>query len=204
MLTGTLGNLLNRGLPRSARAQQLTAELAGKSLALEVRGVVTLRLASNGTTLEVTAGGGEADARLSVGLLGAIGLAGADAQRAVQRGDATISGDAELAAKFRELLRLLRPDPEEELSLIVGDVPAHQLGRAGRALLALLRRATDTTWRNTADYLAHERAHLIPRREGEQFLRGVDALREDVDRAAARLEQLTLARTRAADRSRSP
>ena len=204
MLTATLGNLLNRGLPRSVRARQLTAELAGRSLALEVRGLITLRIASNGTTLAVSAGGTDADASLSVGPLGLIGLAGADAQRSAQRGDAAIRGDAELAARFRELLELLRPDPEEELSLIVGDVPAHQLGRAARALLELLRRASDTAWRNTADYLAHERAHLVPRREGEQFLRGVDALRDDVERAAARLEQLALARTRAADRSRSP
>jgi ubiquinone biosynthesis protein UbiJ len=30
----------------------------------------------------------------------------------------------------------------------------------------------------------------VPRAEGEQFLRGVDAVREGVDRAAARLENL--------------
>jgi ubiquinone biosynthesis protein UbiJ len=202
VLTETLGNLLSRGLPRSLRAQQLCAELAGRSLALEVSGFGTLRIESTGASLSVTAGGAAADARVSVGPLGLLRLAGAEAQQAVQRGAAAVGGDAEVAARFRELLRLLRPDAEEELSLLVGDVPAHQLGRLARTLLSLLRRAIDTAWRSSADYLAHERADLVPRREGEPFLRAVDALREDVDRAAARLEQL--GRSRAAGGTRTP
>ena len=189
-----LGNLLNRGLPRSGRARQLCAELAGRSLALEVRGLATLRIESNGVTLSVTQSTAEADARLTVGPLGLLALMGADAQRALQRGDATIAGDAEVAGKFRELAWLLRPDPEEELSLVLGDVPAHQLGRLARGALEWGRGAARSAWRNGADYLSHERADLVPRREGEQFLRGVDALREDVDRAAARLEQLSARR----------
>jgi len=52
------------------------------------------------------------------------------------------------------------------------------------------RRAVRTTVENVAEYLAHERSDLVPRAEGEQFLRGVDALREDVDRFEARLELL--------------
>ena len=50
------------------------------------------------------------------------------------------------------------------------------------------RRAADTTLRNLAEYLGHERADLVPRHEGEQFLRGVDTLREGVDRLQARLD----------------
>jgi ubiquinone biosynthesis accessory factor UbiJ len=202
VLTQILGNLLSRGLPRSLRARQLCAELAGRSLALEVSGFGTLRIGSTGATLSVTAGGANADARVSVGPLGLLRLAGDDAQQAVQRGTAAVSGDAEVAARFRELLQLLRPDAEEELSLVVGDVPAHQLGRLARTLASLMRRTVDTAWRSSADYLAHERADLVPRREGEPFLRAVDALREDVDRAAARLEQL--GRSRAAGGTRTP
>ena len=59
-----------------------------------------------------------------------------------------------------------------------------------RAALRLPRRAACTSLLNLAEYLGHESGDLVPRREGEQFLRGVDTLREDVDRAAARLELL--------------
>ncbi len=206
MLIETLGNLLNRGLPRSVRARQLTAELAGRSLALEVRGFGSLRLESNGSTIAVTKGGdqAQADAALAVGPLSLFALAGEGAQAAVQRGDAAMSGDPEIAARFRELLTLLKPDPEEELALVLGDVVAHRLGRLAALTAALGSRAADTAWRSTADYLAHERADLVPRHEGEQFLRGVEALREDLDRLAARIELLARRRGTAAQRPRAP
>ncbi|MGC1728721.1 MAG: hypothetical protein WA747_05005, partial [Steroidobacteraceae bacterium] len=62
--------------------------------------------------------------------------------------------------------------------------------RLARSALRLPRRAARTALANLAEYLGHERGDLVPRREGEQFLHGVDALREDVDRLAARLELL--------------
>jgi len=206
VLSETLGQLLNRGLPRSGRARELAAELAGRSLALEVRGFGAVRLESDGSTLAVTAGDAPAvaDAGLSVGPLGLLALAGEGAQAAVRRGEASMSGDAEIAGKFRELLTLLRPDPEEELSLVLGDVPAHQLARLVRGALAWSARAADSAWRSTADYLAHERADLVPRHEGEQFLRGVEALREDLDRLAARIELLARRRAERTHRSRTP
>jgi ubiquinone biosynthesis accessory factor UbiJ len=206
VLSETLGQLLNRGLPRSLRARELVAELAGRSLALEVRGFGAVRLESNGSSLAVTSGSGsaQADAGLSVGPLGLIALAGEGAQAAVQRGEAAMSGDGEIAGKFRELLTLLKPDPEEELSLVLGDVPAHQLARLARGALAWGARAADSAWRSTADYLAHERADLVPRHEGEQFLRGVEALREDLDRLAARIELLARRRAARTGGSRTP
>jgi ubiquinone biosynthesis protein UbiJ len=109
----------------------------------------------------------------------------------LQRGDVRIDGDAELAQKFRELALLLRPDLEEELSLVLGDVPAHQVGRFARAAFSWTRKAATTTVRNVAEYLGHERQDLVPRSEAEQFLQGVDTLREDVDRLAARIDLLT-------------
>ena len=39
MLSATLDNLLNRGLPRSPRARQLCAQLEGRSIALEIRAI---------------------------------------------------------------------------------------------------------------------------------------------------------------------
>jgi ubiquinone biosynthesis accessory factor UbiJ len=191
MMLATLENLLNRGLPRSVRARQLCAELEGRSLAIEIRDIARLRVASNGLQLTVTRDEEPADATVSGGPLGLAALAADSPEAVLQRGGVAIAGDAELAQKFRELGRLLRPDLEEELSLLVGDVPAHQLGRLARLGLGFGRSGLSTTVRNAAEYLAHERADLVSRNEGEQFLRGVDAVREGVDRLAARLEQLT-------------
>lgn len=190
MLNTALENLLNRGLPRSPRARQLCAELAGKSLAVEARDLTRLRIRCNGVTLEVMRDAAPADASLVGGALSLLGLLGGSPQALLQSGAVTMGGDPELAQKFHQLLVLLRPDAEEELSGLLGDVPAHQLARLARLSLQFVRRAADTGITNAAEYLGHERGHLVPRAEGEQFLRGVDAVREGVDRAAARLENL--------------
>ena len=41
-----------------------------------------------------------------------------------------------------------------------------------------------------AEYLAHERGDLVPRAEAEDFYRGVERLREDLDRLDARTRAL--------------
>ena len=196
MLNETLANLLNRGLPRSPRARQLCAALAGKSVAIVIRDLARFRVSSNGQTFDVSRDASPANATIAGGPLSLLALSGESAQAVLQRGDVTLGGDTEVAEAFRELARLLRPDLEEELALVVGDVPAHQLGRLARLTAGFGRRAADTTLRNLAEYLGHERADLVPRQEGEQFLRGVDTLREGVDRLQARLD--VLARRRGA------
>jgi len=190
MLTAVLANVLNRGLPRSVRARQLVAELDGRSVAIALRDLARLRVSSNGQTLAVSLDESVADATLSGGPLSLLALGGPRAQALLQRGDVAITGDTEVAGRFRELLALLRPDPEEELSLVIGDVAAHQLGRLARLAGGLGRRAARAQLANLAEYLGHERRDLVPRNEGEQFLRGVEALREGTDRLQARLELL--------------
>src|ERR1700751_3895452 len=157
MLTATIENVLNRGLPRSPRAQQLCAELTGRSVAVEVREITRLLLESTGSTLRISRGGAGADAEIVGGPFGLLALSAEHPEAVLHRGDVEIRGDAELAQKFRELVLLLRPDLEEELSGLIGDVPAHQIGRFARAAFGWTRKAAQTTARNAAEYLGHER-----------------------------------------------
>ncbi|HVS78640.1 MAG TPA: SCP2 sterol-binding domain-containing protein [Steroidobacteraceae bacterium] len=188
MLTATIENVLNRGLPRSPRAQQLCAELTGRRIAVESPAMARLLVESTGSSLRITRGSLPADAEVIGGPLSLLALGRADA--ALSGGEVEVRGDAELAQKFQELARLLAPDPEEELSLLIGDVAAHRIGRFARGALGWTRDAAATLLRDVGEYFSHERGDLVSREEGEQFLRGVDALREDVDRLDARLELL--------------
>lgn len=190
MLTATIENVLNRGLPRSPRAQQLCAELAGRRIAIEAPAMARLLIESTGNSLRITRGTLPADAEVIGGPLSLLALGGVS-DASLSRGEVEVRGDAELAQKFRELARLLAPDPEEELSILIGDVAAHRIGRLTRGALNWTRNAAATLLQDVGEYFGHERADLVPRAEGEQFLRGVDALREDVDRLDARLELLT-------------
>jgi ubiquinone biosynthesis accessory factor UbiJ len=192
VLSAPIQNLMNRGLPRSPRARQLCNELLGKRIAIDVRGVARYVVESLGPTLSVTrAASAAADAEIRGGPAGLWALGGENPEAAMQRGDVQILGDAQVAEKFRELALLLRPDVEEELALLIGDVPAHQLGRMARATTAWGRKALGTAMTNFAEYFAHERGDLVSRAEGDQFLAGVDALREDVDRLEARIQLLS-------------
>jgi ubiquinone biosynthesis accessory factor UbiJ len=190
MLT-TIENVLNRGLPRSPRARQLCNELDGKRLALDVRGVTRILVRSSGAVLHLTRdAAAEADAEVSGSPLNLLALAGRSPEVVLQKGAVEIRGDADVARNYRELAHLLLPDLEEELSLAIGDVPAHQLGRLARTAFDWSRQAAATAVQNVAEYLAHERADLVPRAEADQFTSGVDRLREDVDRLEARIKLL--------------
>jgi ubiquinone biosynthesis accessory factor UbiJ len=188
MLTEAIENLLNRNLPRSPRALELTAALKGKSVRIEARALGwVLRCESLGSSLQLArAGDATADAEISGSLMNLAALAGAHPEDVIQRGDVSIRGDAEIAQQFRELAMLLKPDVEEELARLIGDTPAHQALRFVKMATNFGRRAATTGVRNVAEYFAHETGDLVPRAEAEDFYRGVERLREDLDRLEAR------------------
>lgn len=105
-------------------------------------------------------------------------------------GELAIEGDAAVGREFQAILAQMDIDWEEQLSTVVGDAAAHQIGVIWRGFRNWGRRTGDTLWRDGADYLRHELRALPPRPAVEQFLSAVDTLREDADRLAARIERL--------------
>jgi len=99
-------------------------------------------------------------------------------------------GDPLVAQSLQQLVRRLHPDWEEELSRLVGDVAAHQLGRAARGLRDWLRQARDTLLTDTAEYLHEESRALPDAGHTGALLDDVDTLRSDVDRLEARIRRL--------------
>ena len=101
-----------------------------------------------------------------------------------------IEGDVEIAQKLKSVMEHLDPDWEEELSNHVGDVAAHQIGRAARGLRQWLQSAHKTVEQNAAEYFQHEAKLLATHEQAERFVHDVDQLRDDVERLAARIERL--------------
>lgn len=184
-----LESVLNRNIAGSSAARSLCKRLEGKVLALRFTGLpLSISFQSDGErmTLE-TAQPQAASATLSGTPLSFLQLAGATPETALRTGAVHIEGDAEVAQTFSELLRAARPDLEEELSRIVGDVAAHQVGNVARSMLAFGRRTADTFAQNVAEYLQEEGRDLPTRTEADEFIVGVDKLRDDVERLQARL-----------------
>jgi ubiquinone biosynthesis protein UbiJ len=192
MLLEQIATVLNRGVAASSRAQALCERLEGRALGVRVEGLpvhVVARVAARQITLAGN-GGAEPDSTVSGTPLSLLSLVGPDAQGRLRSSSVTITGDAEIAQSFHELLRAARPDFEEELSRLVGDVTAHQIGNLVRSATGWGRKAGKTFAANVSEYLQEESRDLITRTEIEEFLAGVDELREAADRLHARVERL--------------
>jgi ubiquinone biosynthesis protein UbiJ len=182
--------LLNRGIESSAQAGALAVRLNSSTLRLRVAGIAPIRIATAGGRLILTASDEAADATIGGSPLALLQLARGGAGASSRASAARIEGDAEVANRYRQLLALARPDLEEELARIVGDLPARRLSQLARHTFNWVRNAKRTTGENLAEYLQEESRDLVNKVELEEFLHGVDAVRETADRIEARLARL--------------
>ncbi|GFE78558.1 hypothetical protein GCM10011487_05580 [Steroidobacter agaridevorans] len=187
-----LESLLNRNIAASSAARALCRRLDSKVMALHVEGMpLSIYFRSNGEQMSLdTQHEGTPNATLSGTPLSLLRMAGPAPEAALRTGSVHIHGDAEIAQTFSELLKQARPDLEEELSRVIGDVAAHQVGNAARSALGFARRAVDTFAQNVSEYLQEEGRDAPSRTEADEFITGVDKLRDDVDRFEARLSLL--------------
>jgi ubiquinone biosynthesis protein UbiJ len=186
-------SLLNRGLDQSFRARAVAGRLNGTSMELRIEGLAPIRIAAFSGRLALATGPGSgADAVIAGPPLALLDLFARREDSTVARGSERVhvSGDAEIAARYRELLELARPDWEEELSRLIGDLPARRVALAARAALSWARGFARSARANVAEYLQEESRALVSKPEVEEFLSQVDALRETADRVEARIARL--------------
>jgi len=182
--------LLNRSIAASAQAEALARRLQGTSLQVEVEGITRIRATAHQGRLALLAGeDSAADATIKGSMPALLQLLKAGPNRSGAAA-AQIRGDAEIANRYRDRFILARPEPEEELSRWIGDFPARRLWQFAERTREFAGRARRTIGENIAEYLQEEGRDLVNRTELEEFLRGVDELRESSDRIAARLGRL--------------
>ena len=179
---------------------------------IRIEGFAPIRIAVSSGRLSLARGGeGTADAVIAGSVFALLDLFARREDGAVAHERVQISGYAETAARYRDLLELARPDWEEELSRLIGDLPARRLSLAAQAALSwargfaraarsgirasiVVRRcergAARTARANVAEYLQEESRALVSKPEVEEFLANVDELRETADRVEARLANL--------------
>jgi ubiquinone biosynthesis protein UbiJ len=180
--------VFNRNIAASSAAAALVKRLEGTSLQVDITGMTRIRASAFAGRLGLAAGDDTpADAHITgspPALLQLLrGSTTAQSRAAVQ-----IRGDAEIANLYRELFTAARPDLEEELSRWVGDMPARHLSQLAKSVRTWARRARRTAGENIAEYLQEEGRDLVTKTEMQEFLRGVDDLRDGVDRVEARLK----------------
>ena len=149
-----------------------------------------LLVESTGSSLRVTRGSLPADAEVIGGPFSLLALGGAARTRPVRAArsrSAAMRSWRRNSASWRGC-----SGPIRRRSCRSSSAMWRRIGSGGWRAARWLGPATRPRpcCRIRGEYFGHERGDLVPREEGEQFLRGVDALREDVDRLDARLELL--------------
>ena len=184
--------LVNRRIAMTTPARELCEQLQGKVIAIRVRDTALAMYArvDGGELVLLGEFEAEPDAAITGSLLSLARLSGASGEAAVRDGSLELAGDAEVARDFQRLLQYGRPDLEEELSGLVGDVAAHEIGELARRLGRWGEQARDTLRQNLSEYLQEESRALPTRYEVEEFRARVESLRDDAARLDARLQRL--------------
>ncbi len=101
-----------------------------------------------------------------------------------------MKGDMELAQEVSFLARHLRWDVEEDLSRVLGDVPAHRIVSTARAVTGWGRDASVRMAQGAAEYWTEESPLIASRVKVEGFVREVAELRDAVERLEKRIERV--------------
>ena len=187
-------SLLNQHIQKSSTAQDRLFALAGRSLAINIRNFdIKLQLDAEQTRLEVSMISDDSivatTATISGTPLTLLSLLNVSTLADFRAAGVEFSGDIQTAEAFAELLRFARPDLEEELSHLVGDIVAHKMARSVRRVKGWGTRAIDALTMDTSEFLQEEIRQLPPRVEVESFSREVERLREDTDRTVQRVDK---------------
>ena len=187
-----IAGVLNRNILATTPARELCRELDGTVVAIRVSNTaLAASFIVHSDHLELTTEiSDDPDVLISGSLLTLARMAGASGGTTLRDGSLEMAGDVLLAEKFQRLLDFAKPDIEEELSGLVGDAAAHSLGKLARGVSNWSAQARDTMSDNIREYLQEESRDLPSRYEVERFTADVDALRDDVERLAARIERM--------------
>jgi len=113
-----------------------------------------------------------------------------DKKQAFFKDGVTLEGNAELGQQIVDLFNELEIDWEEQLSHLVGDLPANRIGRLTRSFLNWGKEARSSLTQNLNEYVHEEKPWFPPKEALQDFFRDVDELRLDLDRLEARSKLL--------------
>lgn len=102
----------------------------------------------------------------------------------------TIEGDADFANAISQLTQTLRWDAEDDLSKVIGDIPAVKVVSGVRHVTDSVKNTAKKLAENTAEYLTEENPVLVSPVATSSFAKDVVKLRDDIERLTKRIERL--------------
>lgn len=189
--------LINHLLSQHGWARDKLMAHAGKSVRVDAMPFVIALAVTPSGAVEAIPDPGKADVAFKLSLA-QLPLMLADPERALK--SVHLEGDAEFAHTLGTLMRELRWDAEEDLSQVIGDVPAFRAMQGVRALNAWGRDAAQRLAGSSAAFLVDEEPMLVRPQMLDQFACEVAAARDACSRLEKRVELLETRNRAAGDR----
>jgi ubiquinone biosynthesis protein UbiJ len=183
--------LLNRRLDAASPAAALREELEGSTLVIDPDEAPAIAFTVVERRLALSFDVGESPGAIVSGpILQLTRFANAGSLEAARDVQVTIQGDTRTASGFARLLAIAKPDLEEELARVLGDVPARQLGNALRGVGEWFARARSSLHNDVSEFLKEESRDVPPRDEFNAFDERLRTLDERLDALGRRVDAL--------------
>lgn len=186
-----LAILINRQIAVTTPAREICSEIEGSVVGVRVKdSALAIYFHVHADSIALTGQfDQDPDVLISGSLLSLGKLATPDAADAIRDGSVELHGDARVAQSFQRLLLYGKPDLEEELSALIGDSAARNVGEMAKRLLSWGSDVRTTMGQNFSEYLQEESGAVPTRHEVDQFRDDLNVLRDDVARFEARIAQ---------------
>lgn len=183
---------LNRALALDEDTRTALAALEGRQVQLHLQSPpLALAITVVDGALQVGPASGEADLSVRASLSALLRqLPPLRRDDAAPVGQLRIEGDAELARRLQKLAQGFEPDWAEPLTRVFGDVLGMQMANGFAFALRRAKTAAQGFASDSADWLTEESRVVVGREELAAFHEDVDAIRDDVERLAARIARL--------------
>lgn len=186
---------LNRAVALDPDTRDALSALDGRRIALALESPpLALEIGVHGGYLQVGPPLREADLAVRGTVGGLLGqLPFLARARTRPQGRLHVSGDAALAQQLQKLVSRFSPDWQQPFVEAFGEVAGVQLARAAAAALREVRHTGRRLAEAGAEFLVEESRDVVGGEELAAFCDDVDALRDDVERLAARVARLRVA-----------
>ena len=188
MLKTLSTRVLQHLISQNSWANAMLQPFAGKSVQFKIASMSTALVILENGSLTIAGETNIPDATVTMSLSIALRLMAKDeaAKRLI-----SIEGDTHFAAELAKVFANMRWDYEDDLSKLVGDIPANKMGTLARDAAKSVKETSVNLAEMLSEYWQEEKPMIAKKRHVETFISQVDTLRADVDRLDKKLLKLT-------------
>ncbi len=188
MLTSITVSPINHVLRRESWACRRLQSHSGKTICIRILPLFELNIIiqANGE-LQETPKHNEMDATLTLSPIILAGLLAHDEQSFTH---IESSGDIDLAAELINIGKNIHFNAEQDLSKIVGDIPAHRIAQVGEQVIQWHAKSINNLSEALAEYWLEEQPMIAKSAYISEFTNQVGKLQNDLDRLDQRIRHL--------------